>query len=159
MFLYLVDAPLRRYQSLRRTFESRLASLADSVGLAVGDAVQDEVVLQLSASANTRDFAPGHARSLIKRQLVAERSTYFHGLALKLAAAEAEASRCSRRAKELSKSVAVLREEAVRGERSRIKANQVNAEIQDLRREYQVRRYACALQNEARVRDTLFTSA
>lgn len=83
-------------------------------------------MLQLSASANTREFAPGHARSLIKRQLAEESSTYFHGLALKLAAAEAE--------------VAALRGNAVHAEHLQIKTTQVNAEIQELRQEYQVRR-------------------
>lgn len=58
---------------------------------------------------------------------------------MKLADAEAEASRNSRRNKELSSSLSVLQGESTTNERSRIKVTEVNAEIQELRREYQVR--------------------
>lgn len=79
--------------------------------------------------------------SLISRHLVSERDTSFHGLAMKLADAEAEASRSSRRNKELSSLLSVLQDESTTIERSRIKVTEVNAEIQELRREYQVRQH------------------
>lgn len=98
----------------------------------------DEVLLELSASESTKPFAPAHAQSLIKRHLAAERDGCFRDLAHKLADAEAEASRVARRNDELSSSVRVLREEAMRGERSRIEVAHVNSEIRKLRHEYQV---------------------
>lgn len=136
--------PTHRYNSLRVTYESRLASLATTVCAAVANIEEDEVFLQLNASSNTKQFAPHHAISLITRHLVSERETSFHSLAMKLADAEAEASRSSRRHKELSNSLSVLQGECSTNDRSRIKVTEVNAEIQELRREYQVRQYCGA---------------
>ena len=139
--IFALCRPTRRYNSLRATYESRLASLAATVCAAVANTEDDEVFLQLNASSNTKEFAPQHAMSLISRHLVSERDTSFHGLAMKLADAEAEASRSSRRNKELSSLLSVLQDESTTIERSRIKVTEVNAEIQELRREYQVRQH------------------
>lgn len=130
----------RRYNSLKTTFEARLASLADTIRCAVESAQQDQVLLQLNASINTREFAPAHAHALIKRHLASERDAFFHELAVRLADAEAEVSQCTRRNEELGSSLSVLQSEASREERSRVEVTTVNADIQDLRREYQVRR-------------------
>lgn len=127
-----------RYDSLKTSFEARLASLADTVRCAVEGIHQDQVLRQLNASASTREFAPAHARALIKRHLASERDAFFHGLAIQLADAEAEVTRCTRRNEELESSLSVLRGEATREERSRIEVTSVNADIQELRREYQV---------------------
>lgn len=128
-----------RYNSLKSTFESRLASLADTVRCAVETTHQDQVLQELNASKNTREFAPAHARVLIKRHLASERDAFFHGLALRLADAEAEVARCTRRNEELGSSLSVLRGEAAREAQSRSEVTSVNADIQELRREYQVR--------------------
>lgn len=129
---------LSRYESLRRTFESRLASLAHVVRLA-GGVVGDELVQQLDASDETKMFAPVHARELIKRYQTAERDEYLHDLALKLADAEATIYLLSRRNETLSSSLSMLREDSARGERFRTEVAGVNAEVHDLRLEYQVR--------------------
>lgn len=128
-----------RYNSLKITFEARLASLADTVRCAVENIHQDQVLQQLNASKNTREFAPAHAQVLIKRYLASERDAFFHGLALQLAGAEAEVARCVRRNEELGSSLSVLRGEAAREAQSRVEVTSVNADIQELRREYQVR--------------------
>ena len=128
-----------RYNSLKTTFESRLASLADTVRCAVENIHQDQVLQELNASKNTREFAPAHARALIKRHLASERDAFFHGLALRLADAEAEVARCTRQNEELGSSLSVLRGEATREAQSRVEVTSVNADIQELRREYQVR--------------------
>ncbi|CAM9091191.1 unnamed protein product [Ectocarpus fasciculatus] len=127
-----------KYDSLRSTFEARLASLADTIRLAIESTQQDQVLLQLNASENTREFAPAHAQALIKQYLATERDTFSRGLAVRLAEAEAELLRCSRRNEELKSVVAVLKGEAARGERSRSEAIAVDADIQELRREYQI---------------------
>lgn len=132
-------ASAHRYKSLRVTYESRLASLATTVCAAVANTEEDELFRQLNASSNTKEFASQHAISLITRHLVSERDNSFHGLAMKLADAEAEASRSSKRMKELSSSLTLLQGESTNNERSRIKVTEVNAEIQELRRGYQVR--------------------
>lgn len=127
-----------RYNSLKTTFEGRLASLADAVRRAVDIAKQDQVLLQLNANIYSREFAPAHAHALIKRHLASERDAFFHELAARLADAEAEVSQCNRRNEELASSLSVLQSDASRKERSRVQATTVNADIQELRREYQV---------------------
>lgn len=149
--IFALYGPTRRYNSLRATYESRLANLATTVCAAVANTEDDEVFLQLNANSNTKEFAPQHAMSLIARHLVSERDTSFHGLAMKLADAEAEASRTSRRNKELSSLLSVLRGESTTSERSRIKVTEVNAEIQELRREYQVRQHCSACVSSASI--------
>lgn len=126
-----------RYNSLKTTFEGRLASLADTVRRAVESVQQDQVLQQLNANVNTTEFAPAHAHVLIKRHLASERDAFFHDLALRLADAEAEVSQCNRRNEELGSSLSVLQSDASREEQSRVQAT-VNADIQELRREYQV---------------------
>lgn len=139
MFIFTEHARTHpRYNSLKMTFEARLASLADTVRCAVESIHQDQVLQELSASKNTREFAPAHAHVLIKRHLASERDAFFHGLALKLADAEAEVARCTRRNEELGSSLSVLRGEATREAQSRVEVTSVNADIQELRREYQV---------------------
>ncbi|CBJ27161.1 hypothetical protein Esi_0058_0033 [Ectocarpus siliculosus] len=127
-----------RYDSLKTTFEARLASLASTIRLAVESTQQDQVLVQLNASENTREFAPAHAQALIKQYLASERDTFSHDLAIRLAEVEAELLRCSRHNEELRSVVAVLKGEAARGERSRSEAIAVDADIQELRREYQI---------------------
>ncbi|CAM9516260.1 unnamed protein product [Ectocarpus sp. 4 AP-2014] len=127
-----------KYDSLKSTFEARLASLAGTIRLAVESTQQDQVLLQLNASENTREFAPAHAQALIKQYLASERDTFSHDLAIRLAEVEAELLRCSRHNEELRSVVAVLKGEAARGERSRSEAIAVDADIQELRREYQI---------------------
>lgn len=127
-----------RYESLRCTFESRLASLAKTVFSALENTLEDDLTRALNSSESTRVFAPAHALSLIKRHLASEGEASFHDLALKLANAEAELRLYCRRNEELSSSVCLLRGEASRDEHARIKASDVNAEIQEIRQEYQV---------------------
>ncbi|CAM9362196.1 unnamed protein product, partial [Pylaiella littoralis] len=126
-----------KYNSLKTTFEGRLASLADTVRRAVESVQQDQVLQQLNANVNTTEFAPAHAHVLIKRHLASERDAFFHDLALRLADAEAEVSQCNRRNEELGSSLSVLQSDASREEQSRVQAT-VNADIQELRREYQI---------------------
>ena len=73
---------------------------------------------------------------------------------MKLADAEAEASRSNRRVKELSSSLSMLQGESTTNERSRIKVTEVNAEVQDLRREYQVRQHCSACVSSATTLNT-----
>ncbi|CAM9472386.1 unnamed protein product [Ectocarpus sp. 13 AM-2016] len=127
-----------KYDSLKSTFEARLARLADTIRLAVESTRRDQVLLQLNASENTREFAPAHAQALIKQYLASERDTFSHDLAIRLAEVEAELLRCSRHNEELRSVVAVLKGEAARGEKSRSEAIAVDADIQELRREYQI---------------------
>lgn len=127
-----------RYNSLKRTFECRLASLAAAVSSAITRVSGDEVLLQLKASETTVQFAQAHVQSLVDEHLNAERDGCFHDLANKVADAELEASRATLRNEELSSSVRILQEEAKRGERSRVEVAHVKSEIRELRHEYQV---------------------
>ncbi|CAM9302587.1 unnamed protein product [Scytosiphon promiscuus] len=127
-----------RYDSLKCTFEARLASLAAAIRSAVENTRQDEVLLQLSSSENTREFAPAHARALIKRHLGSERDNFFHGLAARLADAEAKVTQHGRRNEELESTVALLRGDAARKEQGRAGAIAVDADIRQLRQEYQI---------------------
>lgn len=112
--------------------------MADTIRWSIDQTAEDEIFVQLNASESSREFAPAHALSLIKRHLAAERDAYFHSLALKLADAEADASRCKKRNEELANSLRALRANASRGERVHMKVATAETEIQELRREYQV---------------------
>lgn len=135
-----------RYSSLRLTFESRLASLANTIRVSIEQITNDQVLQELNTISSTRKFSHHHALSLIKRHLIAERDSYFHHLALKLADAEGEVNLWKNRNEKLVGSLELMRVNAHLSQRSSLKFNNVKTEVLDLRREYQVSIYPMLIQ-------------
>lgn len=136
---------LARYRSLRLTFESRLASLANTIRLSIEQMTNDQVLQELNSTSSTRKFSHHRALSLIKRHLIAERDGYFHHLALKLADAEREVNLWKNRNEKLVGSLELMRVNATLSQRSSLKFTNVQTEIHDLRREYHVSIYTDTL--------------
>lgn len=77
-----------RYATLKRVYESRLASLAETVRGLAQRIEQDELAAALQDDPATRPFASQHAHDLLVEGLSSEREAFVETLAHNLAAAE-----------------------------------------------------------------------